>query len=257
MITIRRNGRTPVVLGILLTPVLCSLLASGCGKSAGGGAPTVRHVKGPGIRGEGLLCLRGSPQSPGGLLFMVTSVADPNMLLDPNGPIGPRPGAIYFRLDTANSTLVPSSANEWVLSSDPATDELTQLGPPFGPFVEDFERHALTFKGAPVATAGPFVMRTRCSPSKRFLAVISTDGPVGSAWLGLGSGGSSSAHYLEIFSYADGRVAGKAIRLPFNTAKALFDCHWTADESCVLCSNPMLFDIYIVTLPAPFARGDP
>lgn len=226
--------------------ILASALA-GCGNSGEMTRQRAYHVDGPGIQGE--CCLRSSVDSNAGLLLMITPTGPSYPLDEVPGEIATRPGSSYFRLDAARRTLVGSSSSEWGSSAERATDCSTQIGPFPDSFRAPADKHTLTYHKQPVATAGRYVMSTDCSPSQRFLAVVSTDGPLTTGWLWQGSGGSASAHYLEFFAYSDGRRLGKPLPLPFTSSEALYSGCWTPDEAYILFSDPMMFHLYVVATP--------
>jgi hypothetical protein len=112
----------------------------------------------------------------------------------------------------------------------------------------------LSFEGKTVATKGQHVFAAVASPSCRYIAVVSADGPL-SGDLVSNFQFAKGTHYHEIWRRADGTVAAQPVVLPWTTKKqpGLKSC-WSADERYIV--YPDMSGVSLLIIETDLKEGD-
>lgn len=124
------------------------------------------------------------------------------------------------------------------------------------PFSYDYRRYRLMVDGQPIASKGPYVFQHALSPSGRYLAFVSADGPFVEGGMFLGGTGAKGTHYHEVWSQADSAPLGEAVVLPWTTFErpGLSGPCWSTDERYVIYTD--VVKKHLLVIPIHLQQGE-
>jgi hypothetical protein len=183
---------------------------------------------------DGALSMR-HESAPGGALLLRHSAA----------------GAVY-RYAPAERTLAPASEEEW-RRGGPLVSCEEQLPPrPSVLRIDPKSDRLLAADGREVRTAGRVVLAMRSSPSGKWVAVLSADGPKRvSAFPSIAGGGASGQHYHQLLSLPDAAPRGEPVRLNIGAADQVLTPCWSPGESFVAYTDLLFFKLSLVETKTP------
>lgn len=182
----------------------------------------------PAPRPEGTLMLRRESDGGGALLLKHTA-RDSIYLYDPRA-----------------RSLTPAPADAWQHARGRVAECGKQLPPAAAVLTVEQGADRLLAGGREIATAGRVPIKVLASPSGRWAAGLSAEGPrVGSDGPVFGSR-VKGQRYHQVLSVPDAAPAGAAVKLPFLREESPLDPCWSADEQFVVYTDMGFYSLSVV-----------
>jgi hypothetical protein len=149
--------------------------------------------------------------------------------------------AVVYRYTPGAKKLQATNVDAW----DAAAGEVSNGGsvglPPRQRFRFEVQEHLLRHDGVAVATAGTMVITVSESPSGKYVAALSADGP-----LNKNQFTAAGRHYHQVFRHSDGAPVGEPVALPMSSEADWPLPHWSADDRYVVYVNKAFSKVCIL-----------
>jgi len=140
-----------------------------------------------------------------------------------------------YRYDPQTLSLTAIADQDWNRAGGAITECATQSPPSPQALRIDPQSHRLMAGSREVLTAGRTVLAVTASPSRRYAAVLSAEGPAaGSLVPFLGSGGATGQRLHQLVSLPGAAVIGNTIPIPVRRSEDVLAACWSSDERVIV-----------------------
>ncbi len=159
-----------------------------------------------------------------------------------------------YRYIASNRKLVEIAPESWDATAGkllPCSAQLPLLED--GTFTHDLITKLLQFNGQTVATAGPTVLRALPDPTRKYVAVLSTDGRFQKSSIPFGDPTVRGDRYHQLFRMSDASEVGKSVKLDVNTDRDYISPCWSPDGRFVVYHDASehlwIIDVSVYQIP--------
>lgn len=157
---------------------------------------------------------------------------------------------VVYRYKPMLGTLEEVGANEWKAANSPVVDCARSRSKDAAPFDWDGRSMTLRFRGTPAKTAGQTVLNVRISPDKKYVSVLTAEGPYEPSPIPfLGGGKASGPRRHELLSPTDGSRLGEALRLVYEPGLPPIGGCWSQDGRFLVYADSANSRVWIVPGP--------
>ena len=152
-----------------------------------------------------------------------------------------------YRYDARARTLSAVTEQAWLRAGGSIAECGKQMPPAPQTLQIDPKSHRLIAGTREIATAGRTAIVLTESPSHRYAAVLSADGPAPASLLPpLGAGVPTGQRFHQMFSLPDGRAIGNPIRIPVRRPDVVLAACWAMEENAVVYHDILFGHLSVV-----------
>jgi hypothetical protein len=153
-----------------------------------------------------------------------------------------------YKYDGRARSFVPVTELEWTRAAGKVAECGTQVPPPAGILRIHTQTHRLMAGQREVPTAGPTVLALIESPSRRYVAVLSTSGAAKPSLLPFLAAGAEGQRFHQLVSLPAGAVVEHPIRIPVARNDDVLTACWSPDEKAIVYYDVVFSRVSIVEL---------